>query len=213
MEPMKISTIIADDHKLFAQGLANILEQSKEIEMKAIVHNGKALVQELRTEPTDLALIDLNMPELDGIGAIKQIQALSLKTKLIILSTYADEKLVEEAQNLKVDAYLLKDAEPEELLYTIKEVMENRYEFNLNHILRQTEPPESFSDDFQKKYKLSKREIEIIHLLKKGLTNQEIADKIFLSVLTIQTHRKNIIHKLEVNNSAGLIAFAHEHNI
>ena len=91
--------------------------------------------------------------------------------------------------------------------------MENRYEFNLNHILKQTEPLGNFSDDFQKKYKLSKREFEIIHLLKKGLTNQEIADKIFLSVLTIQTHRKNIIQKLGVNNSAGLIAFAHEHNI
>ncbi|MGM0582530.1 MAG: response regulator [Bacteroidota bacterium] len=210
---MKISTIIADDHKLFAQGLSNILGQSDEIEIKAVVHNGKALVQELKNEPTDLALIDLNMPELDGIGAIKQIQSMSIKTKLIILSTYADEKLVEEAKNLKVDAYLLKDAEPEELLYTIKEVMENRYEFNLNHILKQTEPLENFSDDFLKKYKLSRREIEIIQLLKKGLTNQEIADKIFLSVLTIQTHRKNIIQKLEVNNTAGLIAFAHEHNI
>lgn len=210
---MQISTIIADDHKLFAQGLANILGHSGEIEIKAIVHNGKALVQELKNEPTDLALIDLNMPELDGIGAIKQIQAMSIRTKLIILSTYADEKLVEEAKNLNVDAYLLKDAEPEELLYTIKEVMENRYEFNIHHILKQTEPLENFSDDFLKKYKLSRREIEIIQLLKKGLTNQEIADKIFLSVLTIQTHRKNIIQKLGVNNSAGLIAFAHEHNI
>lgn len=209
----RIVTVIVDDHKLFAHGLANLLKSSEELKIAAILHDGYSLLEYLKHEEVDVLLIDLNMPQMDGFTVIEHIKSAAYQTKLIVLSTYADQKLVNQAIELGVDAYLLKDAEPEELIYTIKEVMEARYNFNIQHILKQTEGLLHFSNDFLKKHQLSKREIEIIQLVKAGLKNQEIADKLFLSILTIQTHRKNIISKLAVENTAGLINFAHQNQI
>nr|WP_262895927.1 response regulator transcription factor [Marivirga aurantiaca] len=204
---------MADDHNLFAEGLANLLRRKREFSVEGVFNDGKGLINHLRRNPTDVALIDLNMPQMDGFTAIKHIKAEGILCKLIILSTYADEKLVKQAEEIGVDAYVLKDAEPDELAFTIKEVVENRYQFHFEHILRQADSNDRYPDDFIRKYKLSKREIEIVVLVKDGLTNQEIADKLNLSVLTVTTHRKNIILKLEVKNTIGLVRFAIENGL
>lgn len=208
-----IDLLILDDHKLFAEGLGNLLRSDESIHVTAIFNNGKSLLSYLKDNSTDILLIDLNMPDMDGFAVIEHLKASGSQLKCIILSTYADDKLINEAVKLGVDAYLLKDAEPDELIYTIKEVYEDRYQFSTDHILKQTQPSTEFTDDFLKKHQLSKREVEIIQLLKTGLTNQEIADSLFLSILTIQTHRKNIIHKLKLNNTTELINFAHQNGL
>jgi DNA-binding NarL/FixJ family response regulator len=208
-----IKLVLADDHNLFAQGLANLLKKNKEFSVQGIFNDGKGLINHLRLNLTHVALIDLNMPNMDGFTAIRHIKAEGIQCKLIILSTYADEKLVLEAQAKGVDAYILKDAEPDELMYTIKEVYENRYHFHFNHIINQAEQNGKYEDAFLRMHKLTKREIDIIRLIKDGLTNQETADMLNLSVLTIVTHRKNIINKLEVKNTVGLVRFAMEHRL
>lgn len=208
-----IKIVLADDHNLFAEGLANLLRKNKEFSVEGVFNDGRKLISYLRLNLTHVALIDLNMPKMDGFTAIKHIKAEGIQCKLIILSTYADEKLVKQAEEIGVDAYVLKDAEPDELAYTIKEVVEDRYSFHISHILKQADSNENFPDEFLMKYRLTSRETQIIQMIKDGFTTQEIAQKLYLSALTINTHRKNIVSKLGVKNTAGLVRFAIENNL
>ncbi|PTB96062.1 DNA-binding response regulator [Marivirga lumbricoides] len=208
-----IKIVLADDHNLFAEGLANLLRKNKDFSVEGVFNDGRKLISYLRLNLTHVALIDLNMPKMDGFTAIKHIKEEGIECKLIILSTYADEKLVRQAEEIGVDAYVLKDAEPDELAYTIKEVVEERYNFHINHILKQADSNDRYPEEFLMKYRLTGREIQIIQMIKDGLTTQEIAERLYLSSLTINTHRKNIVSKLGVKNTAGLVRFALENNL
>lgn len=202
-----IRIVLADDHKLFAEGVARIIAADREIVIEGVFDNGADLLQHLSKARADLALVDLNMPRMDGFEVIRRLRQVQPDCKVVVLSMYAEEEIFRRCEEAGIDGYLLKDAEPDELLYTIREVHEGRYLLNFNHIVRQTQPAD-FNDEYIRKYKLSKREVEIIHLLQQGLTNQEVAERIFLSVYTVQTHRRNIIEKLKVKNSAELMNLA-----
>ena len=199
--------VLVDDHKLFAQGVARLLESDSEFSVLAVLDNGKALLHLLESQSPDVVLMDLNMPQMDGLETMRQMRAAGYKSKIIVLSMYAEEEMIKRCQEAGIDGYLLKDAEPDELIYTIKEVVSGEYQLHFSHIVRQAELPiySEASKHFVNKFKLTKREFEIIGLVKEGLTNQEMADKLFLSVHTIQTHRKNILAKMQVNNTAELI--------
>ena len=207
-----IDIVIVDDHKLFAQGLANILSEDKELNVKAIFNDGRSLVDYLKNNTSDIALIDLNMPQFDGKNTLLHFNANNIKTKRIILSMYADDTLLKECIEIGIDAYLMKDVEPDSLIQTIKDVYLSQYKFDLLSLLK-ANINYSFKDDFINKYKLSKRELEVVNLIVGGLTNVRIADKLFLSTFTIDTHRKNILQKLEVKNTAELVKLAFEQGI
>lgn len=211
-----IKIVIADDHTLFAKGLASILEENPNFKVTAIFNDGRSMVDYLRNQKTDIAIIDLNMPQFDGKSTLEKLNKYKkIRTKRIILSMYGEETLLRECFQLKIDAYLLKDTEPEILKNTIIEVHENRHEFSLAQLLENSNQIEknAFDDNFIKKHKLSKREIEIINLIVKGLTNAKIAEKLMLSHYTIDTHRKNILLKLGVKNTAELVRFALDNSI
>jgi len=199
-----ITIVLADDHKLFAEGVSKILTTDEELKVVGIFDNGQSLLDHVSKSQPDIALIDLNMPKMDGFELMKRLKEMKATCKVIVLSMYADEQIFKKCEEEGIDGYVLKDAEPDELMYTIKEVHEGRYLLNFNHVINQTVPA-AFGDTFAKKYKLSKREVEIAHFIQRGMTNQDIADQIFLSVFTVQTHRRNIIEKLDVKNSAELV--------
>ena len=207
-----IAIVIVDDHKLFAQGLANILAEDKELNVKAIFNDGRSLVDYLKNNTSHIALIDLNMPHFDGKNTLLHFNANNIKIKRIILSMYAEDNLLKECIEIGIDAYLLKDVEPDSLIQTIKDVYLSQYKFDLLSLLK-VNVNYSFKDDFINKYKLSKRELEVVNLIVGGLTNVRIADKLFLSTFTIDTHRKNILQKLEVKNTAELVKLAFEQGI
>ena len=207
-----IDIVIVDDHKLFAQGLANILAEDKELNVKAIFNDGRSLVDYLKNNTSHIALIDLNMPHFDGKNTLLHFNANNIKIKRIILSMYAEDNLLKECIEIGIDAYLLKDVEPDSLIQTIKDVYLSQYKFDLLSLLK-VNVNYSFKDDFINKYKLSKRELEVVNLIVGGLTNVKIADKLFLSTFTIDTHRKNILQKLEVKNTAELVKLAFEQGI
>lgn len=200
-----IKVVLADDHKLFAEGVAKLLATDPELIVEGIFENGSLLIDYLSKNEADIALVDLNMPKMDGFEVITRLRQVRPTCKAIVLSMYADEDIFKKAEKAAVDGYLLKDVEPDELIYTVKEVHEGHYVLNFQRVVDQTVPA-AFGDDFAKKYKLSKREVEIAHMVAQGLTNNVIADKLFLSVYTIQTHRRNIIEKLGVKNSAELVS-------
>lgn len=209
MQPIHI--IIADDHSIFADGLKMLLRDEPDIQILAVADNGKDLLSMLPTMKPDLILLDINMPKINGLETARMIQQYYPDVKYLILSTYNDEHLIEKARLYGASAYVLKTANKEKLVETIRCVSQggacfpdqpsnDRNEFDSR-------------DQFLKQFDLTKREIEILKLIKKDYTNHQIADELFLSVYTVQTHRKNIMHKLDINNSAALMKFIMENNI
>ncbi|WP_186757091.1 response regulator transcription factor [Echinicola salinicaeni] len=207
-----IRLVLADDHKMFAKGIANLLEKEEDMEILSIFSNGKELVEYVKNNEVDVVLTDMNMPGLDGLGAIEQINKQKIKTKMIVLSMYDDEDIFKKCQKQGVDAYVLKDADPDELIYTIREVFEGHHVMHFERVLKQVDEDQYF-DAYKQKFKLSRRELQILKLIKDGHSNQNIAEELFLSVYTVETHRKNIHNKLGVNNSVELMRKAIEMNL
>ena len=204
-----IKIAIADDHKMLAQGVANLLDEDQEFDVVGVFSSGAELLEFLEGRPVDLVITDMNMPGMDGVALIQNLKKRKIKSKIIVLSMYDDEKIFKECQKQGVDAYVLKDADPDELIYTIKEVMESRHIMNFQRVLKQMDS-DQYDDASKLKFKLSKREIDVLKLLIQGKTNREIAEILFLSVFTIETHRKHLHQKLGVSNSIELLNKAQE---
>lgn len=201
-----ITIAIADDHKLMSEGIASILQSDAALSVVKICHNGKELIEYLRTNVVDLVLIDLNMPVLNGPDTIRIIKNDQIPCKIVVLSMYADENIYTKCRELNINGYLHKDSDAQHLIETIKLIHSGENWYDYDHTTTVSAPGKLFDDKFLNRFKLSPRELEIIALVSNGLTNQEIADKLFLSVHTVMTHRKNILHKLEVRNTAEMLS-------
>src|SRR4051812_5633301 len=190
--PIKI--IIADDQRLFVEGLQSLLKDQPGIAVVDFAKDGKELLGILQKQHADIVLLDHNMPTMKGLEAIRYIKWSYPDIKIIMLSTYNEEHLIERARLLGANGYLLKDITKNELLDCINEVMNKRNHFPQN--VTEPNPTQLEKEDyFLKQYKLTRRETEIIEYIKKEYTNHQIADKLYLSIFTIETHRKNIMHK------------------
>jgi DNA-binding NarL/FixJ family response regulator len=207
-----IKIIIADDHKMFAQGVANLLREEKEFDVVGVFTSGKDLLGFLQQHPIDLIITDMNMPGMDGMALIQSLKNSQVKSRIIVLSMYDEEGIFKKCVKQGIDAYVLKDADPDELIYTIKEVMEDRHIINFSRVLKQVDD-DKYDDAYKLKFKLSKREIEVLKEILQGKTNKEIADHLFLSVYTVETHRKHIHQKLGVSNSIELMKKSQEMNL
>ena len=207
-----IRIVIADDHTLFAKGLKGLLEENEGLQVLKVLPNGQELLDYLKTNDADVVLTDLNMPVLDGFGALEVLKKKKLGPKVIVLSMYDEEKMFKESVKRGADAFLLKDSDPDEVIFTIHEVFEGRHVLDYTRVLKQPNP-DSFYDAFREKYSLSKRESEIIYLIKGGKMNKEIASILSLSIQTVETHRKHIHQKLQVSSKVELINKIHQMNI
>lgn len=203
--------IIADDHPLFADGLSKLLDDEPDMNVFAIVKNGRALIDSVRNKQPDMILLDINMPLLNGLDAVKRIKQEYPKIKVLMLSTYGEDHLVEKAKFYGANGYLLKNADKEELIQVIRLIAsgQSSFPYRINPSLNDFEN----GDNFLKKFNLSKRELELLGYIKQGLTNAQIADAIQLSIYTVETHRKNIMHKLNLNTPSALMKFIIENGI
>lgn len=207
-----IRIALADDHKLFAKGLEGLIEEHSGFLVQGVFPNGKELLEYLTEEEVDLVLTDLNMPIIDGFGVLKHCKKHFPAIKVIVLSMYDEEKIFKEVMQLGADAFILKDADPDELIFTITEVYEGRYVKNFQRVIQQAyQGP--FFDAFRDKYRLSRRETQILKMIADGMLNRDIADELNLSIQTVETHRKNINQKLQVNSLMDLINKVNEMNI
>jgi DNA-binding NarL/FixJ family response regulator len=206
---MKI--IIADDHPIFSDGLAKLLNDETDMQVTNITTNGRALVDMVRANQPDLILLDINMPLLNGLDAVKKIKQEYPKIKILMLSTYGEEHLIEKAKFYGANGYLLKNANKEELLQSIRLIAagQSSFPYRLNN------SPNNFDDgdNFLKKFNLTKREIQVLDFIKQGFTNMQIANTIQLSIYTVETHRKNIMQKLKLNSPTSLMKFIMENNL
>lgn len=207
-----IRVALADDHKLFAKGLEGLIEDYPGFQVQGVFPNGKELLEGLEKLEIDVVLTDLNMPIIDGFGVVKHAKKHHPHIKVIVLSMYDEEKIFKEAMKLGADAFLLKDADPDELIFTINEVVEGRYVKNFERVIQQSNQSPYF-DAFREKYRLSRRETQILKMISNGMISKDIADALSLSVQTIETHRKNINQKLQISSLMDLINKVHEMNL
>lgn len=207
-----IKIVLADDHNLFAKGIEGILEDQDDMVVVRTFPNGKELVDFLGTQPVDVILTDLNMPILDGFGVLAAVKKKFSDIKIVVLSMYDEEKIFKQVINDGADAFILKDADPDELIFTIHEVIKGHHVHNFAKVKKQATQGVYF-DSFRAKYRLSRREAEIISLIKDGIQNKEIAERLSLSQQTIETHRKNIHVKLGVTSRIELVNKAYEMNL
>lgn len=216
----RIRVVLADDHLIFQQGLKRLLEVGLEmdIEVVAAATSGRELIGLLKTTRPHIVLLDLNMPGMDGLDAFKTIKEWNGGLKVIVLTMYDDAKIVKTALKAGVDGYILKQFGLEEVLNAIKEVLAgNVYtgkgiEFSNNRVLN-SRNQDKFDDKFVRKYRLTKRELEILQLIGQAMSNKEIAKELYISDQTVSVHRKNIMRKLNVSNTAGLIRVAYHQSL
>ncbi|WP_257667569.1 response regulator transcription factor [Parapedobacter tibetensis] len=201
-----ITIAIADDHKLMSEGIASILQSDPELTVAKICSNGKELAEYLKNNTVDLALVDLNMPVMDGPNTIRILKNNQAACKIVVLSMYADENVYAKCREMDINGYLHKDSDAQHLIDTIKAIYSGENQYDYDQAQKPGESDAIFEDKFLNKFKLSRRELEIVGLVRNGHTNQEIADLLFLSIHTVMTHRKNILHKLDVRNTAEMLA-------
>jgi len=207
----QIKLVIADDHTLFIDGLKLLLSEETDITVINIANDGKELLEIVHQQLPDVVLLDINMPVINGLEAIRYIKQSHPGVMIIILSTYNEDHLIEKAKQNGANGYLLKNSSKKELLQTIRLVASGQACFPY----RSPRINDEFAagDRFLKKFNFTKRELEILQFIKAGYTNQQMADKLFLSIYTIETHRKNIMQKLSLTNSSALMKFIIENSI
>lgn len=206
-----IRIALADDHTLFAKGVEGLLEEHEDLQILGLFSNGQELINFLNINDVDVVLTDLNMPILDGFGVLDTCKKKFPDIKVIVLSMYDDEKIYKSCLQKGADAFILKDADPDELVFTIHEVFEGRHVKSFARVIQQAHL-DSFYDSFRVKYKLSRREVEIMRMIRDGILNKDIAVELSLSIQTVETHRKNIYLKLHVSTRIELVNKANEMN-
>ena len=214
LHELPINLLIADDHQLITDGLTQILQGEKLVGKINTAKNGREAVDKASTEDIDCVIMDINMPELNGLEATKLIKKDKPQIKIIVVSMLCEPSVVSKMLKAGVDAFINKDTGKAELLKAIDRVMHNEKYISpeiSNNLFRHLNDKNIKAGDNENH--LTKRELEIIRLIADGLTNTEIAAKLFLSTVTIDTHRKNILAKLRLKNTASLVKYAADNNL
>jgi two-component system, NarL family, nitrate/nitrite response regulator NarL len=204
-----IRVIIADDHQMFIDGIKSLLVNEKGIKVVGQALNGKEVIALLEKEPADIVLLDVNMPEMDGIEATKLIRQRFPTVKILMLTMYNNHEFVFGLMNAGASGYILKNTGRTELLDAIKSVNEGKTFYS-------KEVTETILQNFSKKpaeqraeaAHLTEREKDVLKLIAQEYNTQEIAAELFISTNTVETHRKNLLSKLQAKNIAGLVKFA-----
>jgi DNA-binding NarL/FixJ family response regulator len=210
-----ITYIIADDHLIFRQGLKYALADDKTLKLVSEADNGRMLLQQIAQHRPDVVLLDLKMPEMDGIEATREIHALHPAVKILMLTSYSDEHFILHLLEQGINGYLLKNAEPDEIKKAIHSVYDHDYYFNqlLNNTMLRTITRKNTDLKFKEPAKLNDRETNVLQLICQEKTTAEIAAEIFLSLRTVEGIRTTLIEKLGVRNTAGLVIYAIKHGV
>lgn len=201
--------LLVDDHRLFMEGLELLLKEQDEWEIKALVSSGNEALKFLQIEPVDLVLLDYQMPEMDGIETLKTIRRLHPGTKTMLLSMHKSAPLIRELMAAGGEGFVLKNADKSEFVQAIRKVLSGGKYFSGELMEELVKTPEMAVGESS----LTEREKEIIREICQGLSTQEIADKLFISYRTVETHRKNLMDKLEMKNIASLVRWALERGL
>lgn len=208
MNTTAINILVVDDHSMVIEGMKAILSKIPSVSLAATASNAIEAVTSLRTHKVDVAFLDINMPDISGIELCAKIKKEFPAVHVLALSTFKQRSYVSQMIANGSSGYLLKSAGKEEIEEAIHAVVAGKMFFSIDINNNAVQTP---SDD--EPPTLTRREKEILKLIAEGMTNNDIAEKIFVSPYTVDTHRKNLLSKFEVNNTAMLIRKASDYRM
>jgi len=204
--------LLVDDHQLIIDGLRGFIEELDSVVVIGEANNGQDAITYTGVLSPDLILMDIDMPILSGIQATQEIKKNHPNVKIIIISMHNEKGLIKKLISFGADGYLLKNSPKKEVIEAVQMVLNGGKYFSTD-VLLSLEKKKVVFDNSNEMTQLTDREIEIIRLVADGLTNKEIGEQLFISHRTVDTHRTNLMKKLNVTNVAGLIRFAFKNKI
>lgn len=208
-----INVIVADDHKMIRDGIKSLLEEEANIRVLGEASDGREVLTLLKNNLVDVILMDIDMGKHNGIEATKQVAKLYPDVKVLIVSMYSDLSYITKAFEAGAKGYLLKNAGKTEMLKAIEELMEGRTYCSSEVSAKLITHIQGKGKSDKKKIPLTRREIEVLKLIVAEYSNSEIAEKLFISIRTVDTHRRNLLAKLDVKNTVGLVKYALKHGL
>jgi DNA-binding NarL/FixJ family response regulator len=213
----KISVLLADDHMIVRQGLRSLLALEADIEVLGEAENGRQAVQLVARLKPDVVVMDIAMPQLNGLEATRQIIKEKISTKVIILSSYSDDELIQQLTEAGITGYLIKQTAANDLINAIREAHKGNAFYSpsiskrLFDYYRQAtlegKPVKRYSERF------TSRELEVLQLVAEGKVNKQIAADLSISSKTVEKHRQQVMDKLDIHDVAGLTRYAIAHGI
>jgi len=204
---MIVTVFIVDDHYMIIEGIRSLLQNEKDVQLIGQAMNAASCLSFLKTDQPDVVLMDISMPDKNGIELCAEVKALYPQIAVIGLSTFNQQSFIEKMLENGASGYLLKNASREELLQSIQAAARGKscmsHEATLS--LRNTSNKKTFA--------ITRREKEVLAFIAEGLTSNEIAEKLFITAATVETHRKSLLLKLESRNTAELIKHALQHKL
>jgi len=221
MSKKKIGIFLVDDHQIVRDGIKSLLQNAPEITISGEASSGKELLEKIDDTDTDIILMDISIPDISGIELTKQISKNHPEIKILVLSMYTQEEFITNAIAAGAKGYLPKNTTRSELLLAISKINEGDeyYSDTISKIIlenyistvRKPKEPESLRD--KDTDALSTREKQILQMVVEGLSNQDIADKLFISIRTVESHKNHIMQKLGIKSLVELIKYAIRNNI
>ncbi|WP_339812710.1 response regulator transcription factor [uncultured Imperialibacter sp.] len=205
----KVKVFLVDDHAILMDGVRSLLNNTEEYEVVSTASTAEDALKYLQNEPVDILISDYSLPGMDGLGLVKVMQRIKPEVKILIMSMHDEAHLVKEILKEGIKGYLLKKDSQKELIAALDQIRAGRTylsnEINTLLIQNLQNPDEGKL--------LTEREREILKLIAKEYTNKDIAEELFISERTVETHRKNIFRKTKTNSLVGLIKFAYANNL
>lgn len=215
----KIKVHVADDHMILIEGIVAMLNTDKDIEVVGHSLTGVQVMEWFKTNKADILVLDINMPELDGIEVLKKFHRMKQHQKIIMLSSYDDAKLVKELTTYGADGFISKSSAGEHILKAIKTVHGGLSYFSddvkegLLKLFTGQNVVDGSRPSPKAESKLTDRELEVLKLVAQEFNTPQIADQLLLSTNTVETYRKSLLKKLNVKNAVGLAIYAVKHKI
>jgi DNA-binding NarL/FixJ family response regulator len=211
-----LNVVIADDHQLFVESLKLLLQSTDayHFNITGVAYTGDELVELLKANRPDLLVLDINIPAKNGLEVLQEVRKSLKGTRILVLTMYDDPKIIKSAFDQKVDGYLLKNCNKDELLRAIETILQGEvYVGKGVSVANHQGEVTTFEDIFQKKFQLTKRELEVLRLITQARNNGSIAKELYISEQTAAVHRKNIMRKIGVNSTASLIRVAYDNHL
>ncbi len=210
----RLRVFIADDHPIFRRGLREVIEEDAGLFIVGEASNGVMALQQIEQLLPDVAVLDIDMPQLNGFDLVKEIRRKSLPVKIVFLTMHRDEGLFNEALSLGVRGYVLKDSAATDTVACIRAVEGGQHYISptiSTYLVRRSERTAALAQEIPGLGDLTPAELRVLKLIAKNKTSREIAEELFINYRTVENHRNNICQKLGLRGSHSLLKFAFEH--